>query len=72
MSQDEQEEDLVECADCGATIAAGADASYAFGNQGVLCFECAIRRGGEYDGPKERWTVMPDVAGLAEDAAADV
>jgi hypothetical protein len=64
MTQEQpDDDDLVECADCGAAIAS-TDLSYAFGEDGVLCFECALRRGGHYDGPEDRWTVAPDIAGL--------
>jgi len=62
---DPSEEDRVECADCGAEIAGVADGSYVLDEQGVLCFECAVRRGGQYDGPKDHWTVPPDVSGLS-------
>jgi len=65
----DQDEELVECMDCGGTIAPGADPSFPFGTRGILCFECAIRRGGKYDAPKDRWLVSPDLAGLPVDAA---
>lgn len=72
MEQQESDEELVECVDCGAPIADGADPSFAFGTRSTLCFECAIRRGGEYDAEAERWTVTPDVSSLEGDGEADV
>jgi len=55
--------------DCGATIAVGAEPSYPLGEDALLCFECAIRRGGQYDAPHDHWTVPPDATGLGPVAA---
>ncbi|HVU00529.1 MAG TPA: hypothetical protein VHE30_02215 [Polyangiaceae bacterium] len=60
----EETEELIECADCGALIADGGDASFPYGEGGVLCFECAIRRGGQYDADADRWTVPPELSDL--------
>ena len=57
--------------DCGAPIAEGADPSFAFGTRSTLCFECAIRRGGEYDAETEKWTVTPDVSSLEGEDETD-
>jgi len=54
------------CADCGAVIEPEAAQSYAFGEQAVLCWECAIRRGGSYDADEEVWTTPPAVADLPD------
>lgn len=54
------------CADCGAVISIATDRGFSFGAQGVLCWECAIRRGGSYDANEDRWTEPPDVADLPE------
>ena len=54
------------CSDCGAVISPAADRGFSFGTQGVLCWECAIRRGGTYDADEDRWTNAPDVADLPE------
>jgi hypothetical protein len=62
------EEDVAECADCGVTLAPE-DPSFAFGTRGVLCLECALRRGGEYAGDEDRWIVAPDLTGLSVQAA---
>ncbi len=66
MEQEEFEEDVEQCADCGASIAPDADGSFVFGERRTLCFECAIRRKGEYDEREERWTVSPDLTGLEQ------
>ena len=66
MEREEWNEGFAQCAVCGAAIAEGAEPSFAFAQQGVLCFECAIARGGEFDAPQDRWTASPDLAGLEE------
>lgn len=58
----EETEDLVECIDCGAEVPAGAGRTFAVTAETFLCFECAVKRGGVYDEPKDRWTKEPDVA----------
>lgn len=65
MHRDE-EVDLSTCADCGATIRAEVQEGFSFGTRGVLCFECAARRGGSYDAQQDRWTVDPNLEGLEE------
>lgn len=53
------------CAVCGASVDAGESRAYAFGTQAVLCFECAIGRGGSYDADTEQWVAVPRVSDLA-------
>ena len=55
------------CAACGRTVTEGVDRGYDFGTRGVLCWECAMERGGAYDESGDRWTQAPRVADLAED-----
>ncbi len=50
--------ELLECCDCAATIEPGTARAFALDGE-VLCFECAIRRGGVYDEPHDRWLVAP-------------
>ena len=71
MEPQESDEGLTECADCGAVIAEGADPSFAFGTQSTLCFECAMRRGGDYDAETEAWTTPPEVASFEESSDED-
>jgi len=66
MEQEEFDEDVEACAECGAVIAPDTDAAFRFGEDRALCFECAVRRHGEYDEGEDRWTVPPDLSGLEE------
>ena len=60
--RDREDEDLASaCADCGALIDRDGARSYTFGEQGVLCWSCAIRRGGSYSAEEEAWTTAPSV-----------
>ncbi len=61
MEQQEWEE-MVPCADCGATISPNHDRAFAVSDELFLCFGCAERRGGTYDEGRDCWTVAPDVA----------
>lgn len=65
MIQEGPEEQWVECAECGSLIPEGAP-SFAFGPDPgeVLCFECAVRRGGKYDALEDHWTTLPDTSDL--------
>ena len=60
----EENDELEECAGCRAAIAPGVTPSFALGDDLLLCLECAIRRGGQYDARLDRWTVAPDLSGL--------
>lgn len=55
------------CASCGEVISPATDGGFAYGTQGVLCWECAIRRGGSYDADQDRWTTPPDVSDLPDE-----
>ena len=59
-------DDSSTCTDCGATMFEG-DQSFASSADTYLCFACAERRGGVYDGARDRWTVPPDVTGLPDE-----
>ncbi len=54
--------ELADCIDCGATISPGRDRGFSLTQSTCLCFECAIRRGGVYDEPHDRWLVRPKIA----------
>jgi hypothetical protein len=60
---DESEIETLVCADCGGAVAGGVDRGFPFGPN-VLCWECALRRGGRYDAQQDRWTVAPDLSDL--------
>jgi hypothetical protein len=51
------------CADCGAPME-GSERSYAFGEQSVLCWACAVRRGGRHDAQEDTWITAPAVDDL--------
>jgi hypothetical protein len=65
----EEEEESAACADCGTVLNLDGARSFAFGEQSVLCWACAIRRGGRYDADSESWTAAPRVGDL--EAAED-
>jgi len=49
----------VACADCGTELNPGGERSFAFGERGMLCFDCAFRRGGRYGEVFDRWHQEP-------------
>ena len=53
------------CRECGAEVHASRDRTYALDAERVLCFACAVKRGGAYDERHDLWTAAPDLAGLA-------
>lgn len=55
--------ELSDCADCGAETLPARDRAYASGEI-VLCWACALRRGGSYDEEQDRWVVPPATADL--------
>lgn len=56
------------CAQCGASVARDSERGFEFGVGNLLCWGCAIERGGQYDAELERWSVSPNVAGLPDEA----
>jgi hypothetical protein len=63
-------DDIVDCCDCGATVAPDTDRVFALSDETFLCFACAVARGGVYDGMEERWTVAPNAAGVPDERSA--
>jgi len=57
-------ETLTVCADCGTEFDVERDRGYAVGGGIAICFECAVKRGGSYDGIFERWVDEPRLEGL--------
>ena len=55
------------CAECGAETAI-TERAFAFGEDGALCFGCAVKRHGSYDEVHDRWQVAPEVSDLLEPA----
>lgn len=56
--------ELGPCAECGAEVHVTAGRSYAVDATRVLCFDCALRRGGTYDEIHDVWTAAPDLSAL--------
>jgi hypothetical protein len=52
------------CIVCGAEVSEGQGREFSFGTRGVLCWACAVARGGAYDDAQNRWTRPPNLAGL--------
>ena len=65
MGEEEQrpweEAEVIPCMSCGAGVRVGERGFMEPGAQEVLCWNCAIQRGGQYDADQERWTVAPDL-----------
>jgi hypothetical protein len=57
------------CAQCGAEFWPELERGYAFGEEDdqVLCYACAIQRGGVYDELNDRWSEAPTLSGLRID-----
>ena len=59
--------EMSECAGCGAVVDTRASSAFAFGGESVLCFDCAIERGGAFDPDQDRWVEEPRISDLARD-----
>jgi hypothetical protein len=59
--------ELVECIDCGATIAPDRDRAFAITEDLYLCFDCALRRGGAWDEREDRWMRPPELSGVTDE-----
>jgi hypothetical protein len=62
---------LTECWACNVTISESSDPVFPFGEAGLLCFECAVQRGGAYDAKQERWLRPPDVTDLPDERRSE-
>jgi hypothetical protein len=65
----EQEEllEMRECEECGASVDMETGRAFLLDEEHVLCFDCAVRRGGQYDPLHDAWRVGPDVSGLPDE-----
>ncbi len=63
---DIEEPVALECADCGRSVEGEEERAYFFGESGVLCWGCALKRGGVYDAEQERWVERPDIKDLLQ------
>ncbi len=57
-------ETFLPCADCGAQTAAAVERGFSLDAETVICFDCAVRRGGHWDEERALWSSEPDVVGL--------
>lgn len=60
----EEHESLMACDNCGAEIWPERDRGYVVGPNDVLCFECAVARGGVFDEVNDQWVVSPELSEL--------
>ena len=67
MEQDDRTEAQV-CAACGNAVISDAERTFEFGDENILCWECATARGGRYDEQRDAWERPPDLAGIADEA----
>jgi hypothetical protein len=54
-----EDRELVSCALCGAEIRPATDRAYQITSRSVLCFDCALERGGRYDEVRDVWSTLP-------------
>jgi hypothetical protein len=52
---------LVACSDCGTSVDSGRDREFEFAGALVLCFDCALRRGGCFDEARDLWSHAPTI-----------
>lgn len=64
MCPDPEDMEIFVCTLCGESVKPATERAFAFGDEDVLCYACAVRRGGRYDDAEDRWTVPPKVADL--------
>jgi len=57
---------LERCADCGDELDPDLGRGYALGPDAVLCFRCAVARGGSWDETHARWVIEPETGDLGE------
>lgn len=62
----QEEMDMVVCDDCGAELALEGSRAYRYSDDGFLCFDCTVRRGGTYDTVHETWMLVPEVSDLPD------
>lgn len=60
-----EEQSWSTCSACGAAVVPGTDRCFSFGERDVLCFVCAIERGGSYDEGRDVWRSEPRIDDLA-------
>lgn len=54
------------CADCSDELDPELNRGFSVGPDAVLCFRCAVARGGSWDERQERWVIEPETGDLGE------
>jgi hypothetical protein len=60
----DEEERVDVCDVCGEPVDTINERAYAFGDEGIVCWSCAIDRGGIWDVERECWSTEPDLEGV--------
>jgi hypothetical protein len=56
--------EVTRCMLCASLVKPGAAPVYALDEDAVLCFHCAVQRGGTYDDARRTWVALPCCSGL--------
>ena len=56
--------ELTRCVLCGSMVKPGGAPVYALDEDALLCFHCAVQRGGTYDEAAHNWVALPCCNGL--------
>lgn len=59
MNDERRDEIGRPCPDCGTR---SLDRGFPIGDDAVLCWDCAIRRGGQFDSDLDEWTTAPETS----------
>jgi hypothetical protein len=54
------------CSGCGAELSLSGERLFPIGADEVICYACAVQRGGSYDESQDRWAPPPDIGDLAD------
>jgi hypothetical protein len=60
----------VTCLDCGEAVDIedpSAERTFALTPEIILCYACAVRRGGVYDDAAEKWKVAPNISDIVRE-----
>lgn len=67
-ANDRLEDRTEACSHCGDRVAPGVERGFRSGISIVLCWRCAVERGGQYDEERNIWTVSPHIADLPDES----
>lgn len=63
MEQDRELREETRCVGCGEPVGLR-ERSFSVTGEGVLCWSCALGRGGQYDQEVDDWIVAPETEDL--------